>query len=87
MKFEILFRSAAMKQFQALSKTDQRLVAAKIDKLGEDASPAGSKKLKGHDSLWRIRSGSLRVVYLQPDSEGRIFILKIGNRGRIYRNL
>ncbi|KQI72419.1 hypothetical protein AN191_08665 [Loktanella sp. 5RATIMAR09] len=76
-----------MKQFQALSKTDQRLIAAKIDKLAEDAKPVGSKKLKGHDALWRIRSGSLRVVYLQPDDEAKIFILKIGNRGRVYRNL
>lgn len=76
-----------MKQFQALTKTDQRLVAAKIDKLGDDANPPGSKKLKGHDALWRIRSGNLRVIYLQPSDEGKIFILKIGNRGSVYRNL
>lgn len=87
MKFEIFLRSAASKQFQALSEIDRRLVAKKIDNLADDPCPAGAKKLKGYEELWRIRSGNLRVVYQQPDEAGKIIILKIGQRGRVYRNL
>lgn len=37
------------------------------------------KKLKGHSDVFRIRKGSLRIIYRQ-DNTGTIFILDIDRR-------
>lgn len=44
-------------------------------------------KLKGYDSIYRIRIGSLRLVYGVCWSDKKITIHKIGERERVYENM
>ena len=37
------------------------------------------KKLKGRDDIFRVRKGSLRVIY-RTDAKGKIFVLAIERR-------
>lgn len=44
------------------------------------------KKLKGHDDIFRVRKGSLRIIY-RKDTREKIFVLSIERRGEnTYRN-
>lgn len=44
------------------------------------------KKLKGHDGIYRIRKGSLRIIY-RITKEGEILVLAIERRGGTTYNL
>jgi len=44
-------------------------------------------KLKGYDSIYRIRIGSLRLVYEVYWSDKKITIHKIDERERVYENM
>jgi mRNA-degrading endonuclease RelE of RelBE toxin-antitoxin system len=44
-------------------------------------------KLKGYDSIYRIRIGSLRLVYEVCWSDKKITIHKIDERERVYENM
>ena len=44
------------------------------------------KKLKGHDGIYRVRKGSLRIIY-RITKEGEIFVLVIERRGDTTYNL
>jgi mRNA-degrading endonuclease RelE of RelBE toxin-antitoxin system len=85
--FEVKLRSAAVKQFGSLPSEEKKRIAEKIEALKSDSKPNGAKKLKGAKGLWRVRSGRLRVVYMEPDSEGVIEVVKIARRDRVYRGL
>ena len=39
----------------------------------------GHKKLKGRDDIFRVRKGSLRIIY-RTDAKGKIFVLAIERR-------
>lgn len=42
------------------------------------------KKLKGHDTLLRLRVGNYRIVYTVDNGKCIIFVIDAGNRGEIY---
>lgn len=43
------------------------------------------KKLKGHQNLFRLRHGKLRIIYFKDNLKG--IIVNIGYRGKIYKEL
>lgn len=53
--------------------------------LPDDPFPPGSRKLSGHDDVFRIRVGVYRVVYDVSEATLVIIILKIGHRKDVYR--
>ncbi len=58
MSYSIEWLRSARKEIDAIpARTAVRIVEA-VSGLAEDPRPAGCKKLKGHDDLWRIRIGS-----------------------------
>ena len=56
-----------------------------IEALATNPRPSGCKKLQGTSGLWRIRSGSWRIVYSIDDASKIILILAIGDRKEVYR--
>lgn len=58
-----------------------------IDSLAVDPRPAACKKLAGHESLWRVRIGSYRIVYRVDDRALAVVVLIIGHRRDIYLDL
>lgn len=52
------------------------------------AIPKGDiRPLKGFNGLYRLRVGEYRVIYRMKHDELIILVLKIGNRGDIYKKL
>lgn len=74
----INYSKQAIKFIQKQDKTTQRRIISAIESL-----PAGDvKKLQGQES-YRLRVSDFRIIF---DKDGNVlFILKIGNRGEIYK--
>ncbi|MFG2694783.1 type II toxin-antitoxin system RelE/ParE family toxin [Kitasatospora sp. NPDC048407] len=45
------------------------------------------KALQGHSARWRLRVGDYRVVYTVEDGQLVVWVLTVGNRRDVYRNL
>jgi len=66
------------------AKTSLRIAKA-IGKLSADPRPPGCKKLVGVANEYRIRIGDYRVIYQIRKSVLMVFVIRIGQRGNIYR--
>ena len=85
MSYTIEWLRSARKEIDAIpARTAVRIVEA-VGQLAENPRPAGCKKLKGHDDLWRIRIGSYRVIYFIGDAIRLVRIEKVSDRKEAYR--
>lgn len=66
------------------AKLKARIVGA-IDGLALNPRPAGCKKLKGEDGVWRVRVGDYRILYEVRDSRLEVLVIDIANRSEAYR--
>lgn len=87
MPYVVQYAPAARRRLRKLDKTEQRRLVTEIDRLTGDPRPATCKKLAGHESLWRVRVGSWRIVYRVDDRALAVVVLIIGHRRDIYRDL
>lgn len=55
-----------------------------IESLSENPRPVGNKKLSG-EKAYRIRIGSYRVIYEIEDEALKVYIIKAGSRGDVYK--
>jgi mRNA interferase RelE/StbE len=85
--YTINITEKAIDQLKKLPKAIQPKLAKKIDDLALNPIPANAKKLKGFDSLYRIRFSEYRIVYEVLETEVVITILTLGNRKDIYKQL
>ena len=75
----------AEKQLRTMPVDAQRRLVRAMLALPDDPFPPGSRKLSGHDDVFRIRVGVYRVVYDVTEATLVIIILKIGHRKDVYR--
>jgi mRNA interferase RelE/StbE len=87
MSYAIEFSETARRSFLELPEKIKRQMAARIDGLAGEPRPRSSKKLRDTDNVYRIRSGSYRVVYSIDDDVLLVLILRIGHRKSICRGL
>jgi mRNA interferase RelE/StbE len=79
--FKIVFARDAAKFFIGQSKDQQKRIAKAVSIL-----PKGdTKKLKGYKDLYRLRVGDYRIIYTIKYDELLVAVLKIANRGDIYK--
>ncbi|MFF2144406.1 type II toxin-antitoxin system RelE/ParE family toxin [Kitasatospora sp. NPDC058190] len=52
-----------------------------------DATAFDIKALQGQSSRWRLRVGDYRVVYTAEDGQLIVWVMTVGNRRDVYRNL
>lgn len=83
--YKIVFRKSAEKQLLKLPKPVGLKIIELIKQLGENPIPENSKKMSGFKDIYRIRSGSYRVIYSIENDELIIEIIKIGHRQNIYK--
>ena len=83
--YEIEISRTAEKRLKQLPREDQERVVRAILALAKEPFPRGSRKLSGHDDVFRIRVGQYRVIYSVSGRKLIIIILKIGHRQDIYR--
>ena len=85
MKYQIKFRTSAIREIKSLPPNLQQRVRSAIDSLESDPRPIGYKKLKGFANLFRIRISEIRVLYSIEDKMLIIEIIKIGYRREVYK--
>ena len=79
MEYEVCLRQAARKELDAFDGADYARLARVISGLETNPRPPRVKKLLD-SGLWRIRTGSLRVVYSIDDDNKKIIIVRIARR-------
>ncbi|MGP4048380.1 type II toxin-antitoxin system RelE family toxin [Streptomyces sp. 2A115] len=52
-----------------------------------DTTSFDIKALQGHSTRWRLRVGDYRVVYTVEDGQLIVWVLAVGNRRDIYRQV
>ena len=83
--YTVQFKKSAEKELEKLPTQIIKRISKAIDGLTENPRPVGSKKLEGQrESLWRIRIGDYRVIYLIEDVIRIVEIRRIGHRKDIY---
>jgi mRNA interferase RelE/StbE len=85
--YSIEFKPRVSKFIEAQPKKIQHQLFAHIEALATNPRPAGSKLLYADEKLYRIRSGSYRIIYQIQDKILLVVIVKIGDRKDVYRNL
>jgi len=85
-KYRLEIKSSAVKEIKKLPKRDLKKVLAKIGALSENPRPHDSVKLSGEEK-YRIRCGDYRIVYTIEDQVLVIYIVKVGHRREVYREL
>jgi len=84
--YKVIYSDAASKQIEKLDKPLQKRVMGFVDKIEASINPRFSgKALKGNDKEWRYRVGDYRLICEIKDSELIIWMVRIGNRSKVYR--
>lgn len=65
----------------------RRQLYQKIKNLGKNPYPQNCIKLKGHNNLYRIRSGWYRIIYAVKRNEITVLVLRVANRKEAYKRL
>ena len=85
--FEIRLRSRRVqRELASLQRTDCQRVVARLQDMAKTPRPVGCEKI--YDSIYRIRVGDLRIIYLIDESNKRIDVGGIRRRSeKTYRGL
>ena len=84
-RYRIEFAPAAVRQFGSLPVKIQLRVRTRIEALGSDPRPAGYRKLKGADDIYRVRVGDYRVLYQVRDDDLLVLVVSVRKRGDVYK--
>ncbi len=69
------------------SHTRQRLRNALIQLAEDPFTNQNVKRLKGTDTMLRLRVGDFRIVFSIEEQKLMILVISIGNRGDVYNKL
>lgn len=83
--YRLIYHKSAVKFIAKLDKTSQERIIAGLKGLLSIPPEGDIKRLKGHMDLYRLRIGSLRVIFNIDHQEHVVFIQAVGNRGDIYK--
>ena len=85
MAYKVLIKKSALKDLEAVPKSDQkRLLDAIESRLSKD--PYQGKALSGEFAgLYRWRSGKFRIIYEIQQDILVVLVLRIGHRKDVYR--
>ena len=82
--YRVGIKRTAAKELEELPRKDRSRVVVRIRALAADPRPRGCEKLSGEEK-YRIRQGSLRILYEIDDRLSAVTIVKIGHRRDVYR--
>ena len=81
--YRIRIKRPAEKYLNRISGKMYRSIRLKIEELKTDPVPGDAKPLRGHSNTYRIRIGSIRIIYEIFRKELVIVVIDIGQRGQI----
>ena len=84
--YEVVFKKSAAKELQGLpQKIQQKILdAVRLLSLNPYTELLQIKKMKGADSLYRVRIQDYRVIYVIENQIIKVTIIKIGHRKGVY---
>lgn len=84
--YEVVFKKSAVKELQGLPQRSQQKIldAIQLLSLNPYTELLQIKKMKGADSLYRVRIQDYRVIYLIENQVIKVTIIKIGHRSEVY---
>ncbi|MFH1006729.1 MAG: type II toxin-antitoxin system RelE/ParE family toxin [Candidatus Latescibacterota bacterium] len=85
-EYVITFAQSARKELERLNTNTVSRIFPKIEALAQNPRPHGLRKLRGFDSLWRIRIGDYRIIYKIHDNQMVIDIVAVRHRSQVYRS-
>jgi mRNA-degrading endonuclease RelE of RelBE toxin-antitoxin system len=68
-KYKVIFRRSAEKEFDALTQGQRKALFEKLKLLESDSAPPDTVELKGYAPLRRIKAGDVRAIYDEPDTK------------------
>ena len=84
--YSLSIKPAAMDEIETMSvKRDRQRVVRRIAALAAEPRPRGCEKLAGASSVYRVRQGPYRIIYLVDDAARTVDVLKVGHRREVYR--
>lgn len=89
MTYSVVFSRRAKKFIDKLEKVERQRIKEGIDELRENPRRIG-KPLKGPfkiRNIWSSRVGDFRILYTIFDDKQSVFIVHVGRRKRIYKEL
>jgi len=85
--YKIELKPRAQKFIAAQSKRIQKQLIKRIESLAVDPHLPGSKLLHAKEKLYRLRSGSYRIIYHVEHKKLIVVIATIGHRSNVYNRL
>ncbi len=85
--YKIELKPRAQKFIAAQSKKIQRQLIQRIESLAADPHPRGSKLLHTKERLYRVRSGSYRIIYQVQHDKLIVAVATVGHRRDVYERL
>jgi len=82
--YAVELKPSARKELESLPDTVLTRLIRKIESLARDPRPAGCKKLKGYQDVWRARIGDWRVVYIINDRTRVVSVTRVAHRSKVY---
>ncbi len=81
----IEFVRSAARSYNRLDPVLQRRVNRELSRLKETPRHPGVIRLQTNDELYRVRIGDLRLLFSVEDDVLLVLIVKLGQRGSVYR--
>lgn len=82
--YSVRIKASAAKALHRINASDRRRIVEAIDRLAYE--PSAGSVLKGEfGGLRRLRVGRYRVIYETSHEELTVLVVRIGNRGKVYR--
>ena len=84
--YEVIFKKSALKELQALpDRVKQKIMdAVQLLALNPYTELLQIKKLKGADSLFRIRIQDYRVLYSVENEVLKVMVVRVAHRREVY---
>ena len=85
MIYRVEFVSSAAKSYSRLDPVLQRRVDRELNRFSDTPRHPGVIRLQSNDEIYRVRIGDLRLLFSVEDQVLLVLIVKIGQRGSVYR--
>ena len=83
-RYELRVRPSVTKDLHGIPKADVKRILARMEGLRNDPRAPGCEKLSGAE-LYRVRQGVYRIVYEIHDEWIVVEVIRVGDRGEVYR--
>ncbi len=88
--YKLKFLGKALEDLKRIDRAHQKIVKAKLLILAKNPAALKNniKKIGGaEDNLYRLRTGSYRVIFKKEENQLIIIVVRIGHRKEIYLKL